>query len=81
MTNLEDIQKNTSEFNIEFHMKMMIAEAIEQTFLFQDNLEAIEDALKVKTSPYNLRSIVIGNMFSEVIKHYLGSSFDGEEGD
>ena len=81
MTNLEDIQKNTSEFNIEFHMKMMIAEAMEQTFLFQDNLEAIEDALKVKTSPYNLRSIVIGNMFSEVIKHYLGSSFDDEEGD
>ena len=49
---------------------------------FQDNLEAIEDALKIKPSPYSfLRSIVIGNMFSEVIKHYLGSSFDDEEGD
>lgn len=81
MTNLEAIQKNTSEFNIEFHMKMMIAEAIEQTFLFQDNLEAIENALKVKTSPYDLRDIVIGNMFSEVVKHYLGSSFYEEGGD
>ena len=78
MTNLESIQENTSEFNISFHLRQCIAEAMMQVFLFKPNKDKMEEAMKVKTEPFDVRDILIANMFHDIVNAYLKGSFDGE---
>lgn len=79
MTNLESIQENTSEFNISFHLRQSIAEAMMQVFLFEPNRKKVEETLKIKTEPYDVRDVILANMFNDIVKAYLSASFDGED--
>lgn len=80
MTILEDIQSNTSEFNITFHMQEVIGAAIFHVFSDKLNREAIEGVMQTKTTPFEMRPFLIGIMFNDFVKDYLAGAFDGGDG-
>lgn len=77
MTNLENIQKESTEFNINFHMRNIIGKAIIASFM-EENRKNIEGVIK-SVSPAWASEITISHMFKDFVKAYLDTSFDGEE--
>ena len=79
MTILEDIQKNTSEFNIKFHLQEFVGRAIVQVFMFEENRKLIEDLMKMETKPYDLKAFIIGQTFREMADLYLAAPMESED--
>lgn len=81
MNVLEDIQRNTSEFNIKFHMMEFVGRAIVQVFMSEENRKQIEELMKIETKPYDLKAFMIGQAFREMADLYLSTPMESEDDD
>ena len=76
MTRLKDIQNNTNEFNINFHIGQAIAHSMLIVFLHEENrkkVEFIAEELKKSSndSAKFMAVAIIQHMFSDIVKQFL----------
>lgn len=79
VNNLFDIQHNTSDFNITFHMKQVIATSMLTVFLIPENKKRMEELVGIELSPFELKEVMIGNLFSDIVNEYLSKPMGIDE--
>jgi len=78
MTVLEDIQENTSEFNIKYHLEEFVGRAMLAVFMVEENQKQMEKLMKMEIDPF-MRTIVIGHAFDEIARAYLSEPTGGSD--
>lgn len=78
---LEDIQRNTSEFNIKFHLQEFVGMAMMMVFMVEENRKKMEDLMKMEFEPADFKATVIGHAFEELASMYLSEPIGSDEED